>query len=350
MTRDQGVLSVRVLVVDDFEPFRSFVCSLLKKKPEMQVICEASDGLDAVQKAVEFKPDLILLDIGLPTLNGVEAAQRIRKLVPNAKILFLTQECSYDLAHEALTLGARGYVVKARAGTELLPAIEAVVQDKQFVSSGLTGRYSPDVERTAKCGAPEGILAARTPTHSQKTEIPHCHEVEFYSDDAILLNGLTQFVGDALNIGSSVIVIATDSHRESLIQNLQARNIDIAAAISQGRYVSLDAGETLTTFMECSGPDEKRFLSSVGSLVRSIAAAAEIRSNQVVAFGEMVALLCAEGRMKAAIELEQLWNELAQTCSFTLHCAYPMHYAMERKLYATIYAEHSAIYHDGRRV
>lgn len=97
-------------------------------------MCELADGLEAVQKAEELKPDLILMDIGLPGLNGIEAGRQIRKLVPDAKIIFLTQESSEDVVQEALRLGARGYVVKTRAGSDLMPAVEAVLQGKQFVS------------------------------------------------------------------------------------------------------------------------------------------------------------------------------------------------------------------------
>jgi DNA-binding NarL/FixJ family response regulator len=123
-----------VLVVEDFDPFRSFVCSVLKQNPELDVVCELSDGLAAVQKAEGLKPDLILMDIGLPGLNGIEAGRRIRKLLPNAKIIFLTQESAEDVIQEALRLGALGYVVKTRAGSDLLPAVEAVLQGKQYVS------------------------------------------------------------------------------------------------------------------------------------------------------------------------------------------------------------------------
>src|SRR5580693_4119390 len=124
--------SVRVLVVEDFEPFRRFVCSRVGDSSELQVICEVSDGLEAVQKAEELHPDLILLDIGLPNLNGIEAARRIRKLSPQSKILFVSQESSADVVHEAFSLGARGYVVKIQAGSELLAAVETVLQGKQF--------------------------------------------------------------------------------------------------------------------------------------------------------------------------------------------------------------------------
>ena len=123
-------------MVDDYEPFRQFVCSMLGKKSEWQVVAEASDGLQAVHKAEELQPDLILLDIGLPKLNGIEAARRIRKLAPDSKILFLSQEFSAEIVQDALSVGARGYVFKAHAGSELLAAVDAVLQGKQFVRPG----------------------------------------------------------------------------------------------------------------------------------------------------------------------------------------------------------------------
>lgn len=131
--------SVRVLVVEDFVPFREFICSTLRKRPNLRVICEVSDGQEAVQKAEELKPDLILLDIGLPALGGFAAGRQILKLTPEVKIIFVSQESSPDVVQEALNLGARGYVVKARATTDLLAAIESVLEGKQFVSGGLFG-------------------------------------------------------------------------------------------------------------------------------------------------------------------------------------------------------------------
>jgi len=96
--------SIRLLVVEDFAPFRKFIRSTLGERADLQVICEVADGLEAVRKAVELKPDLILLDIGLPTLNGIEAARQIRKLAPESRIIFLTQESSADVMQEALSL------------------------------------------------------------------------------------------------------------------------------------------------------------------------------------------------------------------------------------------------------
>jgi DNA-binding NarL/FixJ family response regulator len=129
--------SARVLVVDDYEPFRRFVCSTLKKRPELQVIGEASDGLEAVQKAKELKPDLILLDVGLPTLNGVDASRRISTVVPGVKIIVVTLINDADIVREVLGDGASGYVLKQDANKELLRAVEVVLQGGQFVSAGV---------------------------------------------------------------------------------------------------------------------------------------------------------------------------------------------------------------------
>ena len=128
---------IPVLVVEDNEPFRRFVRVTLSTKPELKIISEVADGLEAVQKTQELQPALIVLDIGLPGLNGLEAARRIRKLSPQSTILFLSQESSPDIVQEALSLGALGYVMKAHAAVDLLIAVEAVLRNEQFVSSGL---------------------------------------------------------------------------------------------------------------------------------------------------------------------------------------------------------------------
>jgi len=124
-----GACPVRVLVVEDFAAFRQFICLTLGNSPVFRVIGEASDGLEAIQMQVELRPDLILLDIGLPSLNGIEVARQMRSLVP------VTQESSADVVQEAFSIGAQGYVTKNMLLADLFAAVETVLSGKTFVSS-----------------------------------------------------------------------------------------------------------------------------------------------------------------------------------------------------------------------
>ena len=130
-------MKIQVLVVDDYEPWRRHVSTALQTQPDLQIIAEAADGLQAVKDAEQLKPDLILLDIVLPGLNGIEAARRIRKLFANSKILFVSMERNPDVAWGALGTGAHCYLVKSDAESELFVAIRTVMGDERFVSSSV---------------------------------------------------------------------------------------------------------------------------------------------------------------------------------------------------------------------
>jgi len=133
------IVPYRTLVVEDHRPFLDHICSALRAHPDLQVVGETQNGLEAVEYARDLQPDLILLDIGLPGLNGIEAARRIRSIAPNARIVFVTQESSPDLVHAALDLGAWGYVLKISVARDLGAAVDAVINGKKFVSEGLDG-------------------------------------------------------------------------------------------------------------------------------------------------------------------------------------------------------------------
>jgi DNA-binding NarL/FixJ family response regulator len=134
---EQTMTLLRVLVVDDSEVIRRGVCTLLEGEPELRVVSMASDGLEAVEQAREQQPDVILLDISLPRLNGIEAARRIRRVAPESKILFLSQYDTWATAREALKTGAAGYVVKSDAASDLISGVWSVFHGKSFVSSTL---------------------------------------------------------------------------------------------------------------------------------------------------------------------------------------------------------------------
>lgn len=129
-----SISTTRVLVVDDFAPWRRMVRLTLKANPNIQIVAEAENGMTGIQKALEFKPDIAVLDIGLPDLNGIEVAREIRASLPAIRILFLTENNAPEVVQEAMTTGALGFVLKSTAARDLEPAIEAVLHDKHFVS------------------------------------------------------------------------------------------------------------------------------------------------------------------------------------------------------------------------
>ena len=187
-----------------------------------------------------------MLDIGLPSLNGIDAARRICKLSPKSKILFMSQESSADVVQEALALGALGYVVKAHAGSELLPAVDEVLQGRQFVGSGLSGDcFTPAAGPKISNGSSESLpQPAKVRSDSARR-----HEVEFYSDDTAFVVGFTRFIEAALKSGSAVIVMATESHRQSLVERLREDGLDMDAAVEQGRCIFVDVADAVSSFM-----------------------------------------------------------------------------------------------------
>ena len=335
----------RILVVDDYEPWRHFVSTTLQSQPKLQVIGEAMDGLEAVQKAQQLQPELILLDIGLPTLNGIEAARRIRELSPKSRILFVSENRSWDIAEEALRTGAGGYVVKSDAVGELLPAVEAVLKGKRFVSASLAGNdlTDPTDEQTADHNSGGVVL----PFPPQNVRIARRHEAGFYSDDRFVLDDLTQFIGAALKAGNAAaIVVATKSRRDSLVPRLQAYGLDIGAAIEQGRYIALDAADALPTFMLRGMPDSVLFLKLLGDLIETAAKAAKREQPRVAIFGEMCHLLWAQGNAEAAIQVEKLGNQLVKTYDIDILCGYSLgsvQGGMDSRIFERICAEHSAV-------
>jgi DNA-binding NarL/FixJ family response regulator len=127
-------MSVRILVVDDHPIVRHGLRTLLGGRPEWEIIDEAEDGIEAVEKADRLKPDVVVLDVSMPRMDGLEACRRIRKSVPKSEVLMVTQHDSPQMMHEALSAGARGYIVKSDAARDLLAALEAVSQHKLFIA------------------------------------------------------------------------------------------------------------------------------------------------------------------------------------------------------------------------
>jgi DNA-binding NarL/FixJ family response regulator len=135
---------IRIIVVDDYTPWRDFVSLLCKKRPDFEIVAEVSDGCGALGKCEELAPDVVLLDLGLPGLNGMEVLKGLRSgRACSAKVIMVTNEASGEIVREAFRLGAEGYVLKTSAGRDLLPAIDGVLKGENFISSALSKQFPP---------------------------------------------------------------------------------------------------------------------------------------------------------------------------------------------------------------
>ncbi len=327
--------------MDDYESWRRFVCSTLQRFPTLQVVGEVSDGFSAVQHAQQLQPDLVLLDIGLPRLHGIEAARLIRQVSPKSKIIFLTQDCSQDIAEEALQTGALGYVVKSDAARELLPAVEAVVRGSEFISSSL--KITPIRFAQKNTLVPHH---AEVLSNSAVQTVQSRHEVGFYWDDEFFVDDLTRLIGTAIGAGSTAVVVATEPHRERLLPRLQAHGVDLIAAVEQHRLLALDAAATLSSVMVNGKLDRESFLRVAGDLIANASRAANREHSRVVIFGECDPPLWAIS-VELAIQVEQLWNEIVKKYDVDIFCAYSlgeMQHSMEDTLFQRICAEHSAVH------
>jgi KaiC/GvpD/RAD55 family RecA-like ATPase len=158
----------------------------------------------------------------------------------------------------------------------------------------------------------------------RKTEVTRSHEVEFYSDDAAFVVGFTYFIEADLKAGNAVIVVATESHRKSLLQRLQEHGVDIAAAIEQGRYLPLDVADTLSTFMRDDLPNPVRFFGVVGDLIAAAARATAGKQSRVAICGECASILWAQGNADAAIQVEQLCNQVTKRYEMDILCGFSL--------------------------
>jgi DNA-binding response OmpR family regulator len=312
-------LTYRVLVVDDYQPWRRYVCSALGEDPRWAVVGEASDGLDAVDKAGTLRPDVILLDINLPSLNGIKAARQIVAHDPSSIILFVSELRTYDIAKAALEAGGRGYVLKTDAPRELFAAMEAIVEGRRFIGRHVAHLHAP---KDQCCG-----------------ERQCRHEVEFYSSEALMLNDYARIAQSALQSGNTFMVVACQSRREQLREKLQARGIDVDRAISDGRYRAMDARETLEKFLVNGWPDAELFRQvSGGPASRPVGP-----RPRVVLCGECGPTLFCDGNVEAAIRLEHMWDECAEARGVDTLCGYLLSddtLARHAHMFERIRAEH----------
>lgn len=332
--------ATRVLLVDDHQGFRKFIGSVLDRQPDLQLVGEAEEGPIAVRKYIELQPDLVLLDIGLPGLNGFQVARHIRQFDPACRIVFLTQENCPEIVQEALALGAAAYVIKAQTASDLIPAMLAARDGRQFVSSRVEG-YNPtlrnkNLSSSTRSASTATISPLRTPARD--------HYVRFYRDDLSIASGYAGFILDALKAGKGVLSVVTPGHREQILASLQVNGVDAGAAIQAGRFILADVFELMEQVMVNDRLDLDRLSQSAVTIVEGLKNANP--GARICACGELAPSLLALGNHYAAMQAEQLWDEVSWRYDLEIFCGYVLddsRLTQDAPIYQQICAEHAFV-------
>jgi CheY-like chemotaxis protein len=261
-----------------------------------------------------------MLDIGLPMLSGLEVAERIRATVPDAKLMFVTNESSLEVVEQAFRRGAHGYVYKPRVQRDVLPVLDAIIRGGRFVSGGL--------ERIARGDS----LAS------------HRHDVVFCSSDAVLIGAFSRFIAGALREGNAVVAVVTAAHERRLQSSLEASHVDVALAIRQQRYLPVNVSELLAKATVSGCLDPLRYMDAARDRLTDVTRRASDQHVRIAACGEGTSICWAHGHVDAAIRLEHLWDEIAMGRQMDVLCAYPLAVRDESEpAVRRLCAEHTAV-------
>ena len=320
----------RILVVDDHESWQRLFSATLRKDTRWKVVETASDGVEAIRKAETLQPNLILMDVELPRLDGVEAAKRILANHRHVPILFVSAHRSPDIVEAAMGTGARGYVVKAEAGHDLPEAIDQALEGARYLSPVLLGRAAD---------------AGRAIAGPRKVRPHASHEAAFFAEDDDLTEDYARLAERALVTGKVAIVVAAPGRLAAIRDRLQQRGVDLDSAEGSSRYRTATVDEVLASFMVDGWPDETLFWKAATGLVVRTAAAFAGRPVRIAACGDCAGTLLARGDVEAAIRLEQMWDEVVAAFDLDVFCGYRANaFSGDPTVLHRIEQEHSAVH------
>ena len=321
-----SAVSRRVLVVDDHDAWRRAVLSWLRTYSAWEIVGEAVDGVEAIEKAEALAPDLILLDVMLPRLNGIEAARHILARDAPPKVLFMSTHGSWEVAEAALRTGGHGYLVKGDAGRELLRAMEIVAEGGRFVSPRLAGR---SVEQ-------------RQDRHADHAS--RCHEAVIEPDERSLVERYALFAEDALTGGDAFVLVVDPARVAGVEQLLRSRDVDVDEARERGRYLPVSLADALAVCVVDEHPDPARVWAEGTGVILRAASRLKADTRRVWMCGECSPALLRNGKADAAIRLEQLWDELCLTYNLRVLCGYAAPDVSHGDAFERICAIHSAVH------
>jgi len=307
-----------VVVADDHPRVLQSVSSLLAD--DFEVVAAVTDGRQAVDAAKRLDPDLILLDITMPVLDGLRAAQTLRRGGSRAKVVFLTLHAADEFVEAAFGAGASGYVLKTRMEADLAAALQHTLAGRTFVPS----------------------LASLSAVTARGTHAIHvCHDAAFFFDE------IASFLHAANRRGDLAVVLGTEPARAGIAERLTASGCDVAVEKERGRYLEFDVAASLSRVMNGKRPDRRTLAHIVDDLERSREAVAQGRQNRLAVFGEMSLVLLQDGNIEGALEVERSWDELTRARPFVTVCSYPDEIMQQGnpEMWAAVCNEHTSACH-----
>ncbi len=298
--------SVEVLIVDDQARFRRVVRSLIESQPEYHVCGEAGDGIEAIEKVRQLHPDLVLMDINMPRMDGLEATRIIRRESPDCNIVIVTQNDATVAREQARSVDASGFVTKSDLIRDLRPEMRRVTMEN---ISRLDETKNAAANGEPWCGLLTGAA-------------PRDHIVQLYQDEQFLNRAVCRFAAAAIANGEGIILVPTIAHWDAFRPRLESEGVDVKAAEKRGQLTIVDADNLLPTIMHDGMPDSPVFLGLAANVVSQARGAG--RYPKVRWWGEMVNILWERGDVAASMNLEDLFDKLAHEEDIAIFCSFLM--------------------------
>jgi CheY-like chemotaxis protein len=312
----------RILIADDHEWFRRTVRSFIESHREYHVCGEAGDGIDAIEKVRQLHPDIVLMDISMPQMDGLQATRILRREIPDCKVIIVTQDDPMIAREQAHSVDANGFVTKSDLTRDLLPTMRRVAMENNSIFDPT--KNEPGVGSDRSLADAEGVVAGQgEPWHGLLADAgPRDHIVQLYQDQQFLNRAVCRFAAAAIANGEGVILVPTVAHWDAFRPRLESEGVDVKAAEKRGQLTIVDADNLLPTFMRDGMPDSPVFLGLAANVVSQ--ARGNGRYTKVRWWGEMVNILWERGEVAASMQLEDLFDHLAEEQNIAIFCSFLM--------------------------
>jgi len=313
---------VEVLIADDHDGFRRAMRSVIEAEGAYRVCGEARDGVDAVDKVRRLRPDIVLMDINMPRMDGLQATEIIRREMSDCNVIIVTQNETTIAREQARIVDADGFVTKADVARDLLPTMGRVVMENKGRLDPRKGDRHVDRDRDP-AGDHDSAASESEPWCSLLgSAAPSDHIVQLYQDQQFLNRAVCRFAAAAITNGEGVILVPTVAHWDAFRPRLESEGVDVKAAEKRGQLTVVDADNLLPTFMRDGMPDSPVFLGLAKNVISE--ARGDGRYPKVRWWGEMVNILWERGDVAASMQLEDHFDQLAHEQDIAIFCSFLM--------------------------